>query len=182
MRFFPYRIHTQAFTLVELMVVVAIIGILTSIVYANFGQARATSRDEVRKTAVKDLELAIKLYKAQNGTYPTQGCGTVGTQFAGPGTETHAWAASCANYILGLTPDFIAELPTDPRSEDGGVGFFYRSNGTDFKLMVFNSIEVKTVAEGNEFYRCPTTALCDGTPADEVRTYAVYSSDLAASW
>ena len=177
MKYLPSR----AFTLVELFVVIAIIGILTAVVYANFGQARAVSRDEVRKTSVKDLELAIKLYKAQNGTYPPQGCTSGATSFAGPGTESFTWAASCANYITGLTPDFIAQLPTDPRTEDGGVGFFYRSNGTDFKLMVFNSLEVKTVLTGDEFGRCPNFASCGGAAADRARTYAVYSSG-AITW
>lgn len=176
---FKYR-SNSGFTLVELMVVIGIIGILASIVYASFGSSRSLARDEVRKTSVKDLELAIRLYKAQNGTYPAQGCGT-GTQFAGPGSAGSSGYASCANYITGLTPDFIAQLPTDPSSEEGGVGFFYRSDGTNYKLIVLNSVETKLITSYNdEFARCPSAGgVCPATAP--TKTYGVYSAG-ATGW
>ncbi len=57
--------RSLGFTLVELMVVISVIGILSSIVYANFGSARASARDDIRKSALKEVQLAIELYKAQ---------------------------------------------------------------------------------------------------------------------
>jgi prepilin-type N-terminal cleavage/methylation domain-containing protein len=168
------------FTLVELMVVVTIIAILSSILFASFGDARAQSRDKARMTALKELQLSIELYKAQNGTYPTQGCGS-GTQFAGPGSATDSSFSSCVTYITGLVPDFISVLPADTLYEnEANRGFYYRSDGNSYKLMAYDVVETLTVTLGDEFARCPSTsgACASGIPAN---TYAVYSAG-AESW
>jgi hypothetical protein len=143
----------------------------------------------VRKTALRDLEQAIKLYRAQNGQYPPQGCGGV-NRFAGSGTplntDLSTWGRNCGtnNYILSLTPDYISQLPTDPSRENGAFGFFYQTNAnrSEFKLMVYNTVERKTVVSGDELGRCPDfTSSCGGAAGDRLRTYAVYSPG-AANW
>ncbi len=170
------------FTLVELIVVMSVIGILSSIVYANFGSARAASRDDVRKAALKEVQLALELYKAQNGVYPAQGCSTWTTHWAGPGPQV-AWGCESETYIVDLVPDFIAALPKDPTLEyTNGWGFAYRSNGTDYKLIVHGSVERKLITSySDEFARCPAMGGgCPGTvPVPTI--YAVYSPG-AAQW
>lgn len=156
------------------MVVIGIIGILSSIVYASLGSARASSRDEIRRTDVKDLELAIRLYKAQNGSFPLS-CngnnvwgGTIGGSMkCGAGVD----------YITGLTPDFIAKLPTDDRFPTGDAGYIYVSNGIDYKLMAYNTVESKIIKNVNdEFARCPALAAPGCNSLSEIaNTYAVYS-------
>lgn len=155
----------KGFTLVELMVAISIIGILSSIVYANFGEARKAARDDVRKTSLKEMQLAIEFYKAQNDEYPAAGCGAGTTSFA----EADA---TCAQYVTGLVPDFIPALPTDPnRENEPGVGFMYRSDGENYKLLIKDAVEVKMVTAGDEFSND------DGDPD----TYAVYSAG-AVNW
>lgn len=173
------------FTLIELMVVIAIIGILSTILYASFDVAKAQSRDKVRMASLKELQLAIELYKAQNGVYPTRGCGNVG-DFAGPGPVPAAGNgyASCATYITGLVPDFIPSLPNDPSFENqAGRGFYYRSNGTSYKLILLNVAESIEVDGFDEKYsRCPAVAA--GTCPDIASiatTYGVYSTG-AQDW
>ena len=178
---FTFSSH-KGFTLVELIVVISIIGILASIVFANFGSARAVSRDDVRNAAVKELQLAIELYKAQYGTYPAAGCSASAAQWAGPGPGTGANIA-CQTYIVGLVPDFIAALPTDPTVEaTTDTGYYYRTNGTAYKIMSFNTVEQKRVTSSdNELARCPSFSSCGGTAADRERTYAAFSAG-AETW
>jgi len=157
----------EGFTLVELMVAISIIGILSSIVYANFGEARKAARDDVRKTSIKELQLAIEFYKAQNDRYPAAGCGVSAGSYAEA-------SASCVDYISGLVPDFIPALPRDPNSEDtAGVGFMYRTDadGDDYKLMVKDAVEVKFTIAGDEY----------ANGASDSNTYAVYSAG-GVSW
>ncbi len=173
--------RTTGFTLVELMVVMSVVGILSSIVYANFSSSRAGARDEIRKSSLKSMQVAIELYKSQYGVYPPQGC--VSAVWAGPGPQP-AYGCTADTYVTGLAPDFIAALPIDPRTENtNGHGFLYRSTGTDYKLMVLGSIESKLVRSyEDEFARCPQsygTANCPATPMPNV--YAVYSSG-AVGW
>lgn len=167
----------HGFTLIELMITIAIIGILSAVVYANFGTAREQTRDKVRLVAIKDLQLAIELYKAQNGRYPVKGCGST-SAWVGPGPQTGT-AASCADYIVGLVPDYIDKLPTDPKSESiSDLGFLYGSDaaGTWYKVLVKDSVENLTVTSyDNEFSRC-LAATANPWCILPSNTYAVYSA------
>ncbi len=176
------QLRKKGFTLIELMVVVAIIALLAAALFVNFNDARMLSRDKARMTSLKELQLSLELYKAQYGNYPAAGC-TVGTSnFAGPGTATASGFSSCTLYIAGLVPDFISVLPVDQKFEnDANRGFYYRSNGTSYKLMIYNTVETSFVtAYGDEFARCPGAGgACGATVSSS--TYAVYSAG-AEDW
>ncbi len=165
------------FTLVELMVVVSVIGILASIVYANFGSARAASRDDVRKASLEEVRLALELYKAQYGRYPA---GCKGDN-AWAGTN-HATYGCGANYIPGLVSDFIAALPWDSRT-GANAGYLYRTNstGSTYKFMAWNTVEQKTVTSfENQYARCPATAAACPGATPPATTYAVYAAGAGA--
>lgn len=172
------------FTLVELMVVVAIIGILAAVVYTNFNDARAQSRDKARMVALKEAQLALEFYKAQYGQYPAQGCGGSNT-FAGPGLAGGAGLAQCDDYMQGLVPDFLPELPRDPnRENETGVGFYYQTNTsrTAYKLMSYQAVEqILVTSYGDELARCPGAGGTNCPVAVPPNTYAVYSAG-AETW
>lgn len=171
----------RGFTLVELMVVISIIGILASIVYVNFADSKKIARDEIRKTTLKDLQLAINLYKAQNGVYPDgcKGSGVWGGTSAG---DYFKCSPNSDPYIKRLVPDFISTLPYDSVYPSSNAGYIYKSDGVNYKLMSHNAVEKKTITDSSQdFARCPDFTACGGNASDQLKTYAVYSAG-AANW
>ncbi len=63
--------NDHGFTLIELMVVIVIIGILVGTVAVNFMGAPDDARVNKAKMTIETLESALKLYKLDNGKYPT---------------------------------------------------------------------------------------------------------------
>lgn len=180
--------YLKGFTLVELMVTISVIGILTAVISANFNDARQQANDKKRMTDLKSLQLSLELYKSQYGRYPAQGCGTAGSDWAGPGTASGIYK-KCSPYIVGHTagvnfiPDFVQTLPTDSKST-AGKGFYYMTNadGSSYKAMIYDTVEsLKVTSYGDEFARCPkqTGACSAALPPD--KTYAVYSKG-AEGW
>lgn len=61
---------TTGFTLVEVIVVIGIIAILTTIAYASLTQIRAKSRDQKRIADLHEIQLSLELYFNKNSRYP----------------------------------------------------------------------------------------------------------------
>lgn len=59
----------RAFTLIELIVVIAIIGILAGIVVASLRGVRTQARDTRVITSMKQLSSSAKIYENENGSY-----------------------------------------------------------------------------------------------------------------
>jgi len=65
------RIKNTGFTLIELMIVIAIIAILASILVPNFGRSRAQGQLAACKGNLKAIAVAAELYASDNdGKYP----------------------------------------------------------------------------------------------------------------
>ena len=68
--------HREAgFTLVELMVVILILGLLTTVVVINVLPAQDKAMDQKAKTDIALLEQALERYRLDNFTYPPTGAG-----------------------------------------------------------------------------------------------------------
>lgn len=88
----------HGFTLLELLTVIAIIGIFATVVLPNYSQARARGRDAKRITAVSEIGVALEVYYT-----------ACGRQY--PATLTNGASNGCPGSTkLG---DFLT-IPTDP--------------------------------------------------------------------
>ncbi len=60
-----------AFTLIELMVAVAIIALLTAIIMTNFSSSKARARDSQRISDLAQIQLALSLFYDRCNQFPT---------------------------------------------------------------------------------------------------------------
>ncbi len=67
---YPLTTNSRGFTLVEMLVVVAIIGILASLITAAAWRAVITARNGAIKVEISKLDLAVKAFKEKFGDYP----------------------------------------------------------------------------------------------------------------
>ncbi len=78
--------NKKGFTLVELLIVMAIIGILIAIAIIGLGSAQATARNQARQTSVKGISGLLETYYGNSGgTYPSE----VGVHISGSGGYTN---------------------------------------------------------------------------------------------
>lgn len=64
----------KSFTLIELMVVIAIIGLLSSIVLVNLSGAQEKAKVAKTVETVRQIRMALELYADATGDYPTNNC------------------------------------------------------------------------------------------------------------
>lgn len=62
----------EGFTLIEILIVIAIIGMIVGLLLPNFNQLRQEGRDQARKAGVKALVEALEMYKLNQSpsSYP----------------------------------------------------------------------------------------------------------------
>ncbi len=92
----PARRHPGAFTLIELLTVIAIIGILAAIIIPTAGNVRGSAKGAQCRSNLRQIGLAISLYPADNkGFYPRARWNEVN------GVADANWAQALTPYIPG---------------------------------------------------------------------------------
>ena len=90
----------EAFTLVELIIVVVIIAILATIAFLTLGQYPQEARDVKRLSDKNNIEKALEIYRAQKGSYPR--------------FDTYEWKTVFWTGALNELNGTISTLPRDP--------------------------------------------------------------------
>lgn len=117
----------RAFTLIELLIVIAIIGILVAIVMSALNSARIKARDAIRKQDIKTIQTALQAYYMENGKYPV----TNGYPSTIPNNS--GWANSSESTWEILENELGVKLPRDPVNNTGGWavdGYFNYTYGS----------------------------------------------------
>src|SRR5919106_3313143 len=92
--------HYNAFTLIELIVVIGIIVVLAGLVLSTAGYARKKSARARAETEIAAISAACENYKADNAVYPNS-TGAGGTDGLDPSTTTLANYEMPCRYMYG---------------------------------------------------------------------------------
>jgi general secretion pathway protein G len=109
------RRNEEGFTLIELMVVIVILAILTTIVAINVMPSGQKAKTTAAKVDISQLEGALNLYKLNYDSYPTTAQGLQALITAPAGVDA-------SKYQKG---GYIQKLPPDP----WGRPYLYASPG-----------------------------------------------------
>lgn len=114
-------VYRKAFTLVELLVVIAVIGVLVALLLPAVQAAREAARRATCQSHVKQLALAVHSYHGAHGEIPSLYTNGANAKFAlAFGLETHSWRTIILPHIeqtaLHKSFDF-AEQATHARNQ-----------------------------------------------------------------
>lgn len=110
----PRRILSHAFTLVELLTVIAIIGILAALILPTVGKMRQSARSAQCKSNLRQIGIAAALYSADNKQqFP---CGNLRQQNADGTTSFVTWNKTLTPYLNSVRHTGV-EVVVCPASE-----------------------------------------------------------------
>jgi general secretion pathway protein G len=118
-----HRTRRQGFTLIEILIVIAIISILSSVAIVGLPRIGGKGRDARRISDMRQVQTALELYFTRNGRYPTgiTSWGNLETTLAGAG--------------IG-----VSSIPDDPRNT-GAFIYAYGSDATGSTYVIRATIE-----------------------------------------
>jgi general secretion pathway protein G len=150
--------NSHGFTLVELLVVMAILGILVTIVGSTFRNSQARGRDAQRKSDLRQIASALELYYSDYDRYPDSSGGLI----VGCSGNQCAWG-------IGEFTDsktvYMRVMTKDPKSN---LNYYYRVvDSQNQKYQLFAHLENTEdqdcmAGAGNE----PDCLNPSGVPAD----------------
>jgi len=126
--------NNKAFTLVELLVVMAILGILTVVTLGNFRTSQIKARDAQRKSDLRQIANALEAYYNDHAGYPSGDTnGRILACTCEQGDRPCDWTQDPAEreFCDKNNTVYMSKVPGDPVNDPP---YYYRSNGTYYQL------------------------------------------------
>ncbi|OGM75588.1 hypothetical protein A2210_03295 [Candidatus Woesebacteria bacterium RIFOXYA1_FULL_40_18] len=140
------QLPDTGFTLVELLVVLAIIGVLATLVVGGFRSSQMRGRDAQRKSDLKQLAASVELYFSDYSKYPDSAGGLI--------AGCPAPSTSCSWGLSEFTDNKTTYFKVVPKDPVSSLNYYYRvvDSGTNQKFQLFAHLENsedKNCLEGN---------------------------------
>lgn len=122
----------SGFTLIEILIVVAIIAILASVVLVGLGPTQQAGRDARRISDLHEVQNGLELYNGKCGYYPGAANCDV--------TATTGYNAGATNMVVALTTSGIGatQIPQDP-TNNSLYKYLYATNGASATTYVLEA-------------------------------------------
>lgn len=146
----------RGFTLVELLIVIIIIGVLSTMALTIYTGAQKSARTAKRLEDMNAIKNALEVYYSVNKSYPV-------IANSAWNSECAAWGNKASNEVIpGLVPKYMQAFPADPSMDKANSTscYLYQSDGKDYKLLDH------VIAEFG------------GTPAERIKAYSTQPSLL----
>lgn len=163
----------NGFTLVELLVVMAILGVLTTLIAGGYRSAQMRGRDAQRKGDLKEIANSLELYYADYGEYPNQISGLIAACPYNPSTGAGTVCVWGTSEFTDSKTIYFKTLPADPYS---GFSYVYRLPGSDTqKYQLFARLQNEKDQDclGGDCLSPPVSISCGG----ELCNYAITSTN-----
>jgi type II secretion system protein G len=146
----------RGFTLIEMLVVISVIGILATLVAANLNSARSRARDASRKSDMKNIQTALRLYYNDYGGYPgaSGGGNILGCGSGTPPVSLCPWGSEWS--VGDGTTVYMSSLPRDPLSPTQTYRYtFVDSDDYTLSACLENRSDTNGVVESDTTW-CPS--------------------------
>jgi type II secretion system protein G len=141
-----HRRGERGFTLIELMIVVAIIAILAGILIPNFVNARAQAQSAACESNLRAIATALELYYADNQVYPTA---------SGAAVQPSLLSANGVAYLNNT--------PKDPAAQSGGATYALTTTQATGGSPASYTIVCPGVHAGSTLAKIPLAGAASGT-------------------
>ena len=140
------KIKSRGFTLIELMVVIAIIALLSSVVLAGMKGAKDNASTAALVASFRQIQIAMEQYKNATGYYPYEN-----------DVSNKSWS-----YTFGLTDNITPNLTT---VDQAATVFANQIDAGTNQNQVFYEINVASGLTANTFYfvKLPVSAYLDAS-------------------
>jgi type II secretory pathway pseudopilin PulG len=161
--------HKKSFTIVELLIVIVVIGILTTITVLSYRDADLRAQDAKRKGDLKSVMTRIELYAIEHdGIFPiTTSNTTANWKSIDVRTDDNCFnGSSQADWVpnIGILPQSTPNIGINAGVGGNSGCYIYASNGNEYILSAWNMLSVPQTSttfyrrQGFRSFQTPTSA------------------------
>lgn len=126
------NVRIGGFTLIEMVVVIAVIGVLMTLAFRGTGAIQAGARDVKRVKTLNDMKAFLEQYYASEGKYPetgfTTGCDPDGAQGA-----DNRWVLVVGELVNKGIIDEVTDIADDP-TKANQLCYSAAAGGTSYRM------------------------------------------------